>query len=159
MKLKKNVLTMKFKKDVLTFNQWKIRTMLTAIFSMHDQSIKMIINSFMHALSDTRRGRWSFYYTQTLFVWNISKFCVTMGARVSRTDFEWSYTDEPHATRRRQILSMLWNTYKTIIWQLLCQWLCLHCYRISFKYIKLLLDNRFTKTILIILEEKIPWNP
>lgn len=27
-----------------------------------------------------------------------------MGAKCSRTDYEWSYTDEPHATRRRIIL-------------------------------------------------------
>lgn len=28
-----------------------------------------------------------------------------MGASVSRTDFEWSYTQEPHATRRKEMLS------------------------------------------------------
>ena len=30
-----------------------------------------------------------------------------MGAQVSRTDYEWSYTEEPHRTRRKEILGEL----------------------------------------------------
>lgn len=27
-----------------------------------------------------------------------------MGARLSRSDFQWVYNDEPHTTRRREML-------------------------------------------------------
>lgn len=30
-----------------------------------------------------------------------------MGARVSREDYEWVYTEEPHATRRKEIMGRL----------------------------------------------------
>ncbi len=34
-----------------------------------------------------------------------------MGARLSRSDFQWVYSDEPHTTRRKEMLRM----YKFII--------------------------------------------
>ena len=30
-----------------------------------------------------------------------------MGARLTRSDFQWVYSDEPHTTRRREMLRML----------------------------------------------------
>lgn len=47
-----------------------------------------------------------------------------MGARVSRTDFEWVYSDEPHATRRKLILKKypeikkLMQPYPWFKWQI-----------------------------------------
>jgi len=31
--------------------------------------------------------------------------CLTMGAKVSRDDFEWVFTDQPHGDRRKAMLS------------------------------------------------------
>lgn len=48
-----------------------------------------------------------------------------MGAKVSRTDFEWVLTEEPHASRREMILSMYFS--------LLCYILCTRFGKIWFK--------------------------
>lgn len=34
-----------------------------------------------------------------------------MGARVSREDYEWVYTEEPHATRRKEIMGRFFSWY------------------------------------------------
>lgn len=34
-----------------------------------------------------------------------SKLCLNMGNRLAREDYEWVYTDQPHADRRKEILS------------------------------------------------------
>jgi hypothetical protein len=36
-----------------------------------------------------------------------------MGARLTRSDFQWVYSDEPHTTRRREMLRMLIYFFKS----------------------------------------------
>lgn len=45
-----------------------------------------------------------------------------MGARVSREDYEWVYTEEPHATRRKEIMGRFFIWYLKWIWNLSFRW-------------------------------------
>lgn len=80
---------------------------------MHDQTFEMLITNFMHAFNGgvlPASIHRLFNLTKT-FQSFVLQYLKKMGASVSRTDFEWSYTDEPHATRRKQILSKSRNRW------------------------------------------------
>ena len=43
-------------------------------------------------------------YRRELFIFFYGFLDLTMGARLTRSDFQWVYSDEPHTTRRREML-------------------------------------------------------
>jgi len=72
-----------------------------------------------------------------------------MGAHVSRTDFEWSYTEEPHASRRKEILGKYPEIKKLFGYDPNFKWIVLGMVVTQFIMFHIMKDQPWTMILLV----------